>query len=210
MNHRTRLTGPKAVALALLVAALAGCRSNGDPAPQGPTSDWLMPSPILAQQIQDEAERLPWTHGFERLEQIRWFALVGEPAYDTMLELAADPRDDVASAALAAMGETMDRRLVPYIHRLPWDEERQQGDLGLERARTLLRLGDWSEIPTLIKGLSDSRLYTRSLCIQALELATGQSFGFDPRGNLDDRARAIDSWQVWWRSRTGEGLLGSR
>lgn len=210
MNQRRQSTGRCALTLAVVVAALAGCRSTGESSQQEPTSEWLLPSPILAQQIQDEAARLPWTHGFERLEQIRWFALVGEPAYETMLELASDPRDDVASAALAALGETVDRRLVPHIHRLPWSEDRKQGDLGLERARTLLRLGDWSEIPTLVHGLRDARLYTRSLCIQALELATGQSFGFDPRGALDDRARAIDSWEVWWRSRTGEGLLGAR
>jgi HEAT repeat protein len=128
--------------------------------------------------------------------------------YDTLLTMAADPRDDVASAALAALGDTQDRRLVPYIHRLSWDESRLTGDLGLERARTLLRLGDWSEIPTLIRGLKDERQFTRSLCIQALQGATGETFGFDPKADLTDRVRAIDSWEVWWRARTGEGLLG--
>ena len=80
----------------------------------------------------------------------------------------------------------------------------------LERARTLLLLGDWSEIPTLIDGLGDERQYTRALCIQALQGAIGETFGFDPKAQLADRARAIDSWQVWWRARTGEGLLGQR
>ena len=75
-------------------------------------------------------------------------------------------------------------------------------------ARTLLRLGDWSEIPTLINGLKDERQFTRSLCIQALQGATGETFGFDPKADLTDRVRAIDSWEVWWRARTGEGLLG--
>jgi HEAT repeat protein len=193
----------------LFLLSLAACKTTGEQKAQS-DSDWLMASPILAQQIQDEAARLPWTHGFERLEQIRWFALVGEPVYDTLLELAEDPRDDVASAALAALGDTQDRRLVPYIHRLSWEESRLTGDLGLERARTLLRLGDWSEIPTLIRGLKDERQYTRSLCIQALQGATGETFGFDPKADLTDRVRAIDSWEVWWRARTGEGLLGKR
>jgi hypothetical protein len=175
-----------------------------------PQSDWLLASPILAQQIADEAQRLPWTHGFERLEQIRWFAMVGEPSYDTLLELAEDPRDDVASAALSALGDTQDRRLVPYIHRLEWDAQRLEGDLGLERARTLLHLGDWSEIPVLIRGLRDERQYTRTLCIQALHRATGETFGFDAKADLTDRVRAVDSWEVWWRARTGEGLLGRR
>ncbi|MEM7310558.1 MAG: hypothetical protein AAF682_28035 [Planctomycetota bacterium] len=196
------------LALLLPLVLLASCRSSGGSEAEAPTSEWLQPSPILEQQIQDEAARLPWTHGFERLEQIRWFALVGEPAYEMLLTLAEDERDDVASASLAALGETQDRRLVPHIHRLRWDAARRSGDLGLERARTLLRLGDWSEIPTLITGLKDERVYTRSLCIQALEGVTGQTFGFDPRGEPTDRVRAIDSWEVWWRSRTGEGLLG--
>jgi HEAT repeat protein len=190
-----------------LLLSLSACKATGESGAES-TSDWLLPSPILAQQIQDEAARLPWTHGFERLEQIRWFALVGEPVYDTLLTLAEDPRDDVASAALAALGDTQDRRLVPYIHRLSWEESRLTGDLGLERARTLLRLGDWSEIPTLIRGLKDERQFTRSLCIQALQGATGETFGFDPKADLTDRVRAIDSWEVWWRARTGEGLLG--
>ena len=194
---------------ALLSLTLAACRSSGAD-DGGSDSPWLEPSPILAQQIQDEAARLPWTHGFERLEQVRWFSLVGEPAYDMLFKLAEDPRDDVASAALAALGDTQDRRLVPYIHRLSWSEDRLAGDLGLERARTLLRLGDWSEIPTLIRGLKDERQYTRTLCIQALQGATGETFGFDPKADLTDRVRAVDSWEVWWRARTGEGLLGQQ
>lgn len=205
-------TTRRTITAVLLGAAcvLSACRTSRAPTNHevhdGP---WLMPSPILQEQLEDEAQRLPWTHGFERLEQIRWFALVGEPAYETLLELALDPRQDVASAALAALGETNDRRLVPFIHRLDWSEERLSGDLGLERARTLLRLGDWSEIPTLIAGLSDERLYTRSLCLEALKGATGQTLGYDPRAEVVDRDRAVDSWRVWWNARAGEGLLGA-
>jgi hypothetical protein len=196
--------------LSAALLALGACRSTASNGRTGSESDWLLPTPMLAQMLSDEAARLPWTHGFERLEQVRWFSMVGEPAYDTLLKLAEDERDDVASAALTALGDTQDRRLVPYIHRVAWTSERQQGDLGLERARTLLHLGDWSEIPTLIRGLRDERQYTRSLCIQALRSATGETYGFDAKADLTDRVRAIDSWEVWWRARTGEGLLGRR
>jgi HEAT repeat protein len=198
------------LSLLALCFALLACRSTAPRPPVTGYSDWLLPSPILAEQLRDEAQRLPWTHGFERLEQIRWFTHVGEPAYDTLITLAEDDRNEVASAALTALGQTQDRRLVTYIHRLSWKEDRLAGDLGLERARTLLLLGDWSEIPTLIRGLGDGRQYTRALCIQALQGATGETFGFDARAQLADRDRAIDSWQVWWRARTGEGLLGQR
>lgn len=194
--------------LGLALLATVGCSSNpekGDvvASHKGP---WIQPSPILRQQIEDEATRLPWTHGFERLEQIRWFASVGEPAYPKLLELVEDPRDDVAAAALAALGATLDRRLVPHLQNVPWGSQRNP-DLQLERARALVRLGDWSQIPTLIEGLSDSRLYTRSLCDEALREATHENFGFDPRAPEDRRQQAIDDWNEWWLSRRGEGLL---
>ncbi len=202
-SSRARLGG-----LALVLLAALGCSSSGDKSDlvASSKSPWIQASPILRQQIQDEAARLPWTHGFERLEQIRWFASVGEPAYDTLLELAGDPRDDVAASALAALGATMDRRLVPYLRDLPWGPERNP-DLRLERARSLVRLGDWSEIPTLIHGLSDDRVYTRSLCDEALREATHEDLGFDPRASEDKRQHAIDLWREWWLSRNGEGLL---
>ncbi len=193
-----------------LVLFLAACSSSArDVRDEGsaPYSPWIQATPLLAQQIQDEAARLPYSHGFDRLEQIRWFASVGEPAYAFLLRLANDPRDDVAAAALASLGATLDARLVPHIHGLNWSAERAQGDLGLERARTLVRLGDWSSIPVLIEGLGDERLFTRSLCIDALQEATHEPLGFDPRAEQGERTRAIARWHEWWLKRTGEGIL---
>lgn len=193
----------------LLLSACAGrardVRDDGMP-----TSPWIQPTPLLAQQIEDEAARLPYSHGFDRLEQVRWFAAVGEPAYSVMLRLAADSRDDVAAAALAALGATRDSRLVSHIHALPWSKERIQGDLGLERARTLVRLGDWSEIPTLIRGLEDERLFTRSLCADALKEATHETQDFDPRAEKSAREKSVARWQQWWGERSGEGILPTR
>ena len=189
----------------LLTSACFGPSEKGDMVASN-SSPWIQASPILRQQIEDEAARLPWTRGFERLEQIRWFASVGEPGYPDILELAQDPRDDVAAAALAALGATLDRRLVPHIRALPYGPERNP-DLMLERARTLVRLGDWSEIPVLIKGLSDERLYTRSLSVEALREATRENMGFDPRAQEDRRQQAINRWREWWLARSGEGLL---
>lgn len=191
---------------------LAGCAgSSRDVRDDGMlTSPWIQPAPLLRQQIEDEAARLPYSHGFDRLEQVRWFAAVGEPAYGVMLHMAADSRDDVAAASLAALGATRDSRLVSHIHALPWSKERIQGDLGLERARTLVRLGDWSEIPTLIKGLEDERLFTRSLCSDALQEATHETQGYDPRAEKSERAKAVARWEQWWLERSGEGILPTR
>jgi HEAT repeat protein len=162
---------------------------------------------MLQQQIDDEAKRLPWTRGFERLEQIRWFASNGEPAYATLLVLAEDERHDVAAAALAALGATLDRRLVPHIQNLVWSVDRDQGDLSLERARALIRLGDWSQIPVLIDGLKDSRMYTRALCLDALREATHETHGYDPRAEDGERERAIERWESWWSERAEDNYL---
>ena len=193
----------------LLPLLLAACSSTArDVRDDGvDTSPWIQPTPLLAQQIEDEAARLPYSHGFDRLEQIRWFASVGEPGYTVLLRLANDERDEVAAAALAALGATLDARLVPHIQALAWPPERDAGDIGLERARTLVRLGDWTAIPTLIDGLSDERLFTRSLCLDALREATHETNDFDPRAEASEREKAVNRWRQWWLQRTGEGIL---
>jgi len=192
----------------LLAACASASREVRDG--RGPESPWVQPAPLLAQQIEDEAARLPYSHGFDRLEQVRWFASIGEPAYSVLLRLAADSRDDVAAAALAALGATLDSRLVTYIHGLAWTEARASGDLGLERARTLVRLGDWSEMPVLIRGLRDQRLFTRSLCLEALREATHDTNGYDPRAAADEREKAVARWEHWWLQRSGEGILPAK
>lgn len=191
-------------------AALVACSSTAAPKSLDASAGaWLRPSPVLEQQLRDEAERLPWSHGIERMEQIRWFAAVGEPAYPLLLDLVDDPQDHVSAAALAALGATGDARLVAHIHAIPWPASRHGTDLHLERARTLVRLGDWSEIPTLIQGLRDERIYTRALCDQALEQTTHRDLEFDPRGAENERENAVRRWEDWWTRRQSEGLLGA-
>jgi HEAT repeat protein len=138
----------------------------------------------------------------ERVELIRWFAAVGEAAYPTLLALVLDPRPEVASAALAALGATGDSRLVDPLWNLPWPEA-PQVDLALERARTLLRLGDWRMAPPLIDGLRDERLLTRALCAQALFEATRERFGYDPRAEEAEREEAVKRWEYWLWERVG-------
>lgn len=189
--------------LALLLAcSLAACSSPDSRANLGP---WVEPSVGLAQQIERQAQRLPWTHGLERVELIQWFAAVGEPAYPTLLNLVLDPRVDVAGAALAALGATQDSRLVEPLQQLPWPDKNHT-DLALERSRTLLRLGDWSMVPHLIGGLEDNRLLTRALCGQALYEATSERFGFNPDGSPEERAASVKSWQKWWNSRQADTI----
>ncbi len=190
----------------VLAALAAACASTDGTSDTVENAQWLEPSPLLEQQIADEAQRLPWTHGIEHLEQIRWFASVGEPAYPVLLGLAADPRDHVSAAALAALGATADPRLVPQVQALQWGPGRGE-ELQLERSRTLVRLGDWSAMPPLIAGLTHERVRIRALCDQALYEATRLRFDYDPRADETEREKSIRRWEEWWLARTGEGLL---
>lgn len=187
----------RALAPLLACALLLGCSSTASQGTKGSTGPWLAPSPSLRQEIDRQAQRLPWTHGIDRVEIIHWFASVGEPAYPALLELAVDPRPDVAGAALAALGATGDSRLVEPLRALPASDP-SQPSLALERARTLMRLGDWSAAPTLIEGLRAERLLTRALSIQALFEATNERFEFDANAEPEQREAAVARWEAWW------------
>ena len=69
MPHlRTALTALLVACLSsACVTTLQSSRPTTDP------SGWLEPSPALRAQIEDEAKRLPWTHGLERVEAIPGF-----------------------------------------------------------------------------------------------------------------------------------------
>ncbi|MBI5363252.1 MAG: hypothetical protein HZA53_08740 [Planctomycetes bacterium] len=197
------------IALAVLVALLASActTTQSSVSPSTPNGgEWLEPSPQLRDQIQEAAKKLPWTHGLERVELVHWFAQVGEPAYPTLLGMVLDPRKDVAGSALAALGATRDHRLVVPLRSVAWPKD-LESDLALERARTLLRLGDWQRVPELIQGLADDRLVTRALCIQALYEATHERFGFDARAEEPERAEAVKKWSDWWLEREQDPLL---
>lgn len=203
MNSLLRTTA----LLALAGWPLLACSTSREAQVQASTpTGWLKPSPLLRQQLDDQASRLPWTRGLERVELIRWFASVGEPAYERLFEMLVDPREDVAAAAFAALGITGDKRLVTPLLEADWGPNREGTDLELERARTLVRLGCWDPMPSLIRGLEDERLYTRALCIDALKEATGQTFDFDPRGSDSSREIAQDRWERWWLKYSGDPL----
>ncbi|MBL8860288.1 MAG: hypothetical protein JNL28_17395 [Planctomycetes bacterium] len=193
-----------------LTLVLGACTTTTSSVEEVGGHQWLKPSPGLRQQIEDTAKRLPWTHGMERIDAISWFARVGEPAYPTLLAMVKDPRRDVAGAALAALGATRDSRLVEPLHAIEFSAEANSTDLKLERARTLLRLGDWQSVPELIEGLRDERLITRALCSQALYEATRERFDFDPRGDAEAREKSVRAWEAWWQVRDRDPLLKNK
>ena len=194
------------VFLVLPLAAIVGCASTPEVAQK---SEWLAPSPSLAQRIDDQVRRLPWTHGEDRVELIHWFAKVGEPAYSRLLEVCLDSRPDVASSAVAALGASGDSRLVDPLNDLAWPETLHP-QVRYERARALLRLGDWRQVGDLVDGLEADALWTRAWCAKALQEVTRQSFGYNPQGDASSRAQAVAQWRRWMRARADEGILVSK
>ena len=194
------------VALAL-VLPLVACVSTPSGRTEATSDEWLDASPALAEQIDRNARRLPWVHGVEqRMELIHWFASVGEPAYPTLLDLVEDPRPHVSGAAYAALGSTRDARLVEYIRARPMPAGSSPA-LTLERARTLLVLGDWSTAPVIIDGLRDDRPIVRALCAKALFEVTGERFGYDPSADAPAREAGVQRWESWWHDRAVDPLL---
>jgi hypothetical protein len=193
------------VAFLALTGACVTVGPDGSNPTQHSLGPWIEPTPQLADKIDQNAQRLPWTTGIERVELIQWFARIGEPAYPKLLEMVNDPRADVAGAALAALGATRDHRLVEPLRELPWPDA-EHPDVALERARTLLRLGDWTMVPHLIDGLEDERVMIRALCSQALHEATHERFDFDASAPPEVRAESVARWRSWWSARQADPM----
>ena len=206
MLHLTTRARLSVVApLLLLFTACVTTGETASPKPERPQSDWVLPSKSLADDIEAHAEKLPWTHGRERVDLITWFAMVGEPAYDTLLGYLDDSRPEVVATVLASLGATGDSRLVPYLRRA--EKPDWPDTLKLESARARVRLGDWEAMPVLIDGLESEDHFKRALCAQALFEATHENKGFDPGASLPEREAAVDRWRSWWQRREADSLL---
>lgn len=197
---------PATILASLVLLASCASTPKDDVAGGG---NWLKPSPTLRRQIEDQITRLPWTHGLERVEQITWFAGIGEPAYPYLLDLCADPRPDVAASAVAALGATGDSRLVEPLRSVEW----QAGDdkaLRFERARAAIRLGDWGQIGVLVEGLEDESPWVRGLSIATLRESTRIDLGYEANADEAARSAAVGRWREWIARRTSEGIVASR
>ena len=190
-------------ALALFAAACTTTTGSTRVAHDGP---WIQPSADFQRQIDQHAARLPYLQKLDDfVAEIQWFVGAGEPAYATLLELAASEDTKVAGAALAALGSTNDARLVPHLEQIPWPAE-DQARARYERARCHMKLGDWSHVDELISGLGDEDLYARSLCFRALHQATGESFDYHPKAEVEVREASMQLWNEWSARVDGDTL----
>jgi len=198
--------GPRGLLLALTSVLLAACTTTGTGSISTSSSDseWVQPTPQFMRKLRQQADRVPYIQRTEEMmEVIRFFVQARESAYDLLLELAATSNPKVAGTALAALGETRDERLAPYVAAL---ELRAEGGLQLqyERARCLVKLGDWGEMPLLVSGLRDDELWFRALCAKALRDATHLSQGYQPDADEVEREAAVQAWEAWLVAREAD------
>ncbi len=185
---------------------LASCITTGKKSvtPYVSNSEWVQPTPSFQRKLEYQASRVPYLQTTEEIvEVIRFFVQARESAYDLLLEMAQSPDAKVAGTALAALGSTRDQRLAPYVGALE-----MHGDggrhLDYERARCLVKLGDWSDLPLLVAGLREDELLCRAQCFKTLREATHLSHGFYPQGDEETREVAVQAWESWLADRASD------
>lgn len=191
-----------------LILALGACSTTEGSVRAIPEGPWIQPSVDFQRQIDQHAARMPYLQKLDEfVEEIRWFIVAGEPAYATLLGLAAGEDSKVAGTALAAIGGSNDSRLVPMLDGIPWPPA-DQPRLRYERARCHMKLGDWSYIDELIAGLGDEDLYARSLCFKALREGSGETFEYHPKASTEEREVSSKLWREWSARISTDSLQG--
>ena len=110
--------------------------------------------------------------------------------------LDEDPR--IRLAAVQALGRIRNRSAVPGLRTSLMEET----DPGVRRAaiRSLVLIGDLSVAPDLITLLESPVLSIREEAVTGLRFLSRLSFGYDARGDGEERAVAAARWWAWWRT----------
>ena len=67
-----------------------------------------------------------------------------------------------------------------------------------ERLRAAAVAGDWKQIQAMGPGaLDDEKPQVRQIALQALQILTGQTKGFQPVAPPEARRRAVEEWKHW-------------
>jgi HEAT repeat protein len=152
--------------------------------------------PPLIEALKDESSYVRWAAA----EGLGELGVVG--AYPRLVTGLRDSSSYVRSASAKALGQIGDAAAIPHLKSSLYDRNLWVRNAS---ARALARLGDQEGIPILIKNL-ESEAQERDELVRAqaaefLREATGENFGFDPRGPAADREEAIRRWQDWWQNR---------
>lgn len=206
-----RLLAPLSLPVTLAVLAGAAltvaCSSTKGSASTGPESNvFVEPSEQLARQIELKAvESEFWGSEEEFVGLCDWFYEVGEPAYETLLDMASGSSVRAQFVSMSVFAIVGDRRLVQRFR----DEVAVPEDpsLRMSYARALMHMGDFSEAPTLIAGLHDPNPRNRAMAHQSLERATNNEVPFNQAGSYEEREKTASIWRRWVAAHTDDPML---
>jgi hypothetical protein len=206
LRRWVRATLPLALALAACVTDGTRGSAPATAAASGRDRGWVEPTEDLAREIDRHVRSVRAGRSMDvYAREAEWFGGVGEPAYGALLELAGDVDVRIASFGLATLAAQRDSRLLaPLRAAVPQPAD---GPLRLEYARTLVALGDWSEVPTLLDALTSEDVRVRGSAFKALREATGEAHGFHPQASAEERAAAVERWRTWWTARASDPRL---
>ena len=198
----------KYTALLLALPALA-CVTDQPSRSEGQTVEagaFIQPTEALAREIERHVQGVRRGGSMDDfMREAEWFAGVGEPAYPTLLGMAADPDRRVSSFGYSVISALRDPRLLDTFREsvpFPADHTRQ-----LEHVRAEVAMGDWQRLDRLIDALESEERLERGAALKALRAATGQTFGFAPEAEANERAAAVERWREWWDERSADPLL---
>ena len=141
-------------------------------------------------------------HGEALLDVGRRLLSRGEAAVPALV--AALSSDDAQRRGQAAylLGFEKDRRTIGPLAEAAKDAVPA---VRYEAAGALLELRDPRGLPILIDGLEDPDARLRAKCLAVLAERTGQRFGFEADGSVEDRAAAVRRWRAWFAQKRAAG-----
>jgi HEAT repeat protein len=123
------------------------------------------------------------------------------PAWQVALDDLNSEDSAVRWNAVQALAESGDPAVVPHLVRLLDDADIW---VRMAAAGALGDLGAADAVEPLIRTLEDSETAVRERAMLSLRSVTGRSFGFDPSGSENDRAKAVKKWRDWWKKTSSD------
>ena len=104
-------------------------------------------------------------------------------------------------AAVTALGDTGDGRVVPYL--LPMLED-EDVFVRMAAARVLGELNSVEASSGLVDALGDKQAAVREAAVVSLRQMSGKDFRFDPLGKGTERSKAQAAWRKWASQQKGD------